>query len=658
MAGATAYRDIEKEIVKAEKEIRRQYGDGISATYICTTCWRYSTEHEDENVKGCKLSRKSEVKYAEDLQRQLATLQRLLHDKSRKDELARDLHALEQVSSTLKSQIQHHNENFMALGGYVKGIGKLIEELSSAVVKRENVEVEETTFISMLNEILSRAGELSYYKMLEEIRARPAGAEATVDDDAGSVLSRGDEEDPYAWDADHLSPHHDPSAPPSHPATRPHSRASFPPHSSASIVPTTHPTAPIDPPAPTHPLAPPHPPAPTIPGAPTLPTVPIDPAAPASILPAPYHPPTYPTPSVYPAPSTLPAPPLHPAPPAPHPHPPVPDKPTTSPPMLREQPGVIIIHESNGAYCGGRPDSDRVIKALKSKDAAEIKFSAGMTGLRWCQNRRDLFELLDSTCPSATMYTQIAVFSHLCKGLGCQLDEIRLRKSTFTSFEKFFAEFEKMIYPDLKSVLIREATNFKQGKRCIRTYYSDFINLLNLIDAQPSFYILHFVDNLNDPDIRTRLECRERPIYEDTMEAICQQAVRIEELKKRRNDSASGRGNGGGGNGNGRNGRRDGNGRNIHVASTVVNNRNNLPEHLSKQRHAAIKVLIELELRVCVACFGDHVPTGKLESCSTTKCLFCGVDMTQKKDGHFSTLCKKAPKDADKFKEAVQKAKK
>ena len=62
MAGATAYRDIEKEIVKAEKEIRRQYGDGISATYICTTCWRYSTEHEDENVKGCKLSRKSEVK--------------------------------------------------------------------------------------------------------------------------------------------------------------------------------------------------------------------------------------------------------------------------------------------------------------------------------------------------------------------------------------------------------------------------------------------------------------------------------------------------------------------------------------------------------------------------------------------------------------------
>ena len=34
MAGATAYRDIEKEIVKAEKKIRRQYGDGISATYI------------------------------------------------------------------------------------------------------------------------------------------------------------------------------------------------------------------------------------------------------------------------------------------------------------------------------------------------------------------------------------------------------------------------------------------------------------------------------------------------------------------------------------------------------------------------------------------------------------------------------------------------
>ena len=127
--------------------------------------------------------------------------------------------------------------------------------------------------------------------------------------------------------------------------------------------------------------------------------------------------------------------------------------------MLYEQPGVEIEHETNGYYCGGNCNEDRVWKV--SKMNPNIHFSAGQTGLEFAKNKKKLFQHLESTCPHEYIYTHIAVFVGACSFLDKQLDELREKKGYYTSFEMFFKEFQERLYPDLQN--IRKSQERPQG---------------------------------------------------------------------------------------------------------------------------------------------------------------------------------------------------
>ena len=480
------YRRQEWEIDTLEKTLRTRYGDGIGATYVCTKCWRRSSDHGGKEVKGCKSSRLSIEQYTAELDQQILDLKKVLiegdNNASLKDNIAslREQIAAVKAESSLREKDKLRLEkSIFSFGTYVNQVRAISDDLMSIVAKREAAEINEDEFLANLTGVVERQKGLDFrggFSRADEEGAA-GGEEIDVSDsddeeeDATSVV-----DGTYTWDTTDAGGR-------------------------------TLPPAVPDPPPPV---------------GPTLPT-------PASL------PPTSPLPLTPAHPSLPPpAPPSRPAlPPKPAPLPPAPGAvPRRSKPMLYEQPGVEIEHETNGYYCGGNCNEDRVWKV--SKMNPNIHFSAGQTGLEFAKNKKKLFQHLESTCPREYIYTHIAVFVGACSFLDKQLDELREKKSYYTSFDMFFKEFQEKLYPDLQNILINEVLNFRQGVKSVRQYHSDFVNLLKEIKADEKHYLSHFVNNLSDPEIRDAMEKRPTPIHADTMSSIAEHASRIEETKSRK----------------------------------------------------------------------------------------------------------------------------
>ena len=78
-----SYRVTEKQVADAETALQTRYGKGISATYTCLVCSRFSHDHADHDVKDCTMSPISSDEYANRLADQLADRHNVLskHDK-------------------------------------------------------------------------------------------------------------------------------------------------------------------------------------------------------------------------------------------------------------------------------------------------------------------------------------------------------------------------------------------------------------------------------------------------------------------------------------------------------------------------------------------------------------------------------------------------
>ena len=172
----------------------------------------------------------------------------------------------------------------------------------------------------------------------------------------------------------------------------------------------------------------------------------------------------------------------------------------TSPPRLKDQPGMKIVHETVGDICGGSPDGDNIIKCMKSVDCG--KFSASQGGVKFLQAKNKLFTFLSICCPTDTMYTHIAILYRLAQTLKHHLNNLLAKKSYFTSFAAFFEEFELLLYPDLDSIVEMKILKFAQGTHTVRAYYLEFAYLLNQIRMEEDRFILQIIDNLSYSHIK------------------------------------------------------------------------------------------------------------------------------------------------------------
>ena len=144
------------------------------------------------------------------------------------------------------------------------------------------------------------------------------------------------------------------------------------------------------------------------------------------------------------------------------PGPSYPPRPLSQPPMLYEPPpGVVILHETNGRTCGGKPDGKVVLKTTKNTDLQH--FSAKLTGIEFVSAKKKLFNFLETICAQENMYTQVAILSRISPSLHHRIDELKQKKEYYTSFTMFFDEFQDLVFPDLDAIIIRELHQHKQG---------------------------------------------------------------------------------------------------------------------------------------------------------------------------------------------------
>ena len=67
MSQNEAGEDLERTISQIEHDIQAIVGNGLSATYRCTTCHRLSLSHPGESVKGCRTKKISLAQYVVEL---------------------------------------------------------------------------------------------------------------------------------------------------------------------------------------------------------------------------------------------------------------------------------------------------------------------------------------------------------------------------------------------------------------------------------------------------------------------------------------------------------------------------------------------------------------------------------------------------------------
>ena len=187
--------------------------------------------------------------------------------------------------------------------------------------------------------------------------------------------------------------------------------------------------------------------------------------------------------------------------------------------------------------CGGTPNGERVLKSFKNLN---IKFQASDTASKFVASKKELLKTFETCYAQETIYTLIAIFEHCAPSLKTELAMMTCREAYYTSFHKFFEEFEARVYPDLGPQLLQNLRNFKQGKTNVRTYYIGYLDLLKECDRQPDSHILDFINGLTDPEIQIALQNRPFGLFADTLKDVAEHAIRIEQAKKERKNKNGG----------------------------------------------------------------------------------------------------------------------
>ena len=502
-----SYRAAEKQVADAEAALQSRYGKGVSATYTCSVCSRFSHDHADHDVKDCTMSPISSDKYKDRLADQLADLQNVLseHDK------------VSQLGEALDEQKEAGDLRLVKLGALMQKIKRIQKRLKNALEERSTAAADDREFFDAVVQLHVQLDNLGISNVMSP---SPTAVDSESEDEVPPPRA------PYIYTP---MPSPRPSTPP--------------PRTTGSGL--------------------------------------------------------------------------------------------TSPPRLKEQPGVTIIHATSGDICGGSPDGNKIVKVMKSVDCGG--FSASQGGINFLQAKNKLFTFLSICCAMDTMYTQVGILYRLAPTLKHHLDELTSKTSYFTSFEMFFKHFELLVYPDLDAIVQMKVAKFAQGSRTVRTYYSDMAYLLKEINQDEDRFVLQFIDNLSNEEIKKAMRARPVSIANDSMKAIAEHASRMEALSTNSKQNVSSV-----------NKHKKRESAKMSIATTTVN------DYWQRQRNEATEKARENSIKSCVMCAGNH-KFSSFETCGTETCYFCHRRV-KAKGGHFSILCSQAPSDRSKLKAAFEQA--
>ena len=115
--------DIQQQIFALDDELHKLCGFGVSTTYRCDKCWRYSTDHRQQSVQDCNFKKLDGTNFCDEIKLQREQLQKAIEGLT----IGKNLGA-ENVS--LRRDLETKTKEFEWASQYTKAAENKVEELT------------------------------------------------------------------------------------------------------------------------------------------------------------------------------------------------------------------------------------------------------------------------------------------------------------------------------------------------------------------------------------------------------------------------------------------------------------------------------------------------------------------------------------------------
>ena len=589
--------DVETDIITMKVKLRGLTNGLISTSYRCTTCCRFSTEHRDGNVKGCRMRKSEEEEYQLSLVHEQAELRRHLDLIESSVNSAQAADWAENKLELQKKLMEQKDDELKRMRESVVGANGSAQRLSDSFTMLNASRAHDArcvqrfldSFRKFMNDESSSdaAVEREYLALSErvqrmQVRMEPGGLDLIDIEDVGVATSdvglrpksvppprlASDDNPAYHTEFEDSEEEEAPvvrpptvidlpnaselRATPRHtlPSTPAETRVKLPLHNSTIRVVTPSTSIHAPPPLPLSSTRPPRLSA--------FSTPPPVGGAGVSGLPAPS--------------------PLR----APHPAAAVvlgnsSGDPDSVFPGIKET-RKALKHEVEGEVCGGVGSNDTAKSFAKTWKGGQ--FQRKDTAAEYRRKKQSLIDHFSIFYGDSTIYTCVMVFYSLAMDYTTVLRELVKKKEKYTSFVHFLKCFEAEARPQLQQDAEAELQSCAQAdKEDIATYFNRFNELLQLTNRRPEDCVWMWIDGIKNGETRRIVQSRPPGADPMTLDEAWKHAAHVEanfQLSKARrqiqpagkkenvsniNDVASkgkGGGNGGSARGGGGGGRREG----------------------------------------------------------------------------------------------------
>ena len=120
-----------------------RYGQGVSATYVCSKCSRFAYQHADHDVKNCSLPAITADGYAARLAKQIDDLQGVLSDRDK----------MTQMETALEEQKELSDLRMVKLGAFMQKVKRIQKRMKNAFKERTTAACDNREFFKQLVEV-------------------------------------------------------------------------------------------------------------------------------------------------------------------------------------------------------------------------------------------------------------------------------------------------------------------------------------------------------------------------------------------------------------------------------------------------------------------------------------------------------------------------
>ena len=174
-------------------------------------------------------------------------------------------------------------------------------------------------------------------------------------------------------------------------------------------------------------------------------------------------------------------------------------------PGFRDKIGVELKHKTGGNLCGGFGDASAVLKASK---IITVNFGPGDTALTYLEKRRKFIGELETIYGEEEIYLLLGIFKVRAIALASVVDPLLEKTSYYRSFLHFLEEFEIQQYPTLRAEALAKFQDIKQGKKSVRQYYTEFVDLITILKWNGTDHLHTFQKGLTDERVKQMIQTR------------------------------------------------------------------------------------------------------------------------------------------------------